>query len=74
MALLLQDGALERKQLTHLRGKSTAKTSVPKTVQRILKNMGNNLSTTAIKEIGGLVAEKLRAREGDDTDIDKRGR
>ena len=65
---------MERKQLTKLRGKSTATTIFPKTVQRILKDMGHNLPTTAIKEIGGLVAEKLRAREGDDTDIDKRGR
>ena len=34
--------------------------------------VGHNLPTKAIKEIGGLVADKLRARYGDDADIGKR--
>ena len=36
--------------------------------------MGHDLPTTAIMEIGGLVADKLRARYGDEEDIGKRGR
>ena len=46
--------------------------SFPKTVQGILQGMGHDLLTKAIKEMGGLVADRLRARFGDYTDNGKR--
>ena len=53
-------------------GTMTMPKSFPKTVQRILQGMGHDLLTKAIKEMGGLVADRLRARFGDYTDNGKR--